>query len=1019
MSVFDAMVWFRHSLKRSCVWVALASLGSISVAETPAAEPASDLGEVGRLPPVEIADVQKTFTVQNGFKLDLVAHEPIVNDPVDGCFDEFGNLYIAEMRGYPYSAEARPPQQPNPIGRKDACKVRRLVDADGDGIFESSTIFAEGLSWVVSVCCYDGGVFVLSPSYLYYFKDTSGDGVADIKQLVASGFGRGNVQALCNNLKWGPDGLIYFAAGIVGGDISIFDFDGKERQMLTIRGRDLRFDPRTRKFELITGGQQFGHSFDDWGQRLICNNSNHIQQVIWPSDALDRLVGVSPPNAVESIAVEGAAARVFRKSPAEPWRIVRTRRRANDPEFVKRTSQTELVATGYFTSATGVTTYRGDAYPKEYLGNAFIGDVGGNLIHRKTMTQTGIVASAKRADEDVEFVASTDTWFRPTNFINGPDGCLYITDMYRETIEHPYSIPEDIKAKLDLESGTDRGRIYRLTPPGGARTDWVRPGKLDTAGLVHLLKSHNGWHRETAQRLLLEKRDPAAIPLLHQIARETDFPLGQMLAVRTLAAWGQMAAGDVLTLLQSDEPQARRHAVQLAVAMLVEHPNYAPLRERLFEHANDPSPLVRFELAIGLSVLHGKGVSECWSVLASAHDLDNHLRAALLGSAKDRPLLISTMLHTVSAGETTPTLLGELLRMTGARGDEGEVSRILARCLSTDLTISTATRQTLLVSLGLGLRTRGLSLLTAADASPETKASFTAICEEAGKELQGNGNHSGAVALLSFASPELAVPILQDQIKPQIPVDEQRAAIAALGNLSGNAGALAALSKWKELGPESRRDTIEILLRERSRVDALLTAITDQQVKPSEISSEQWQVLLSHPDLPLRERAVSIRGQVSADREKVIATYREIVEAGGDFERGRTVYKKICSVCHKVGNEGFNVGPELVSVANKSPADLLIAILDPNREAQPKYVGYTLETTQGQVFTGILASESASAVTLRRSEAKEDTIARELIETMTSSGVSLMPVGVEKDLTPQDVADVITFVRGQAAAKPQ
>ena len=1015
MTFLRAVVSARPRIVSAVMALVLLGEGAF-LAQLPADEPPADLQEVGRLPPVEVADVQQTFAVEHGFKLDLVAHEPIVNDPVDGCFDEFGNLYIAEMRGYPYSEEVRK-QQPLPLGRKNACKVRRLVDADGDGVFESSTIFAEDMSWVVSVCCYDGGVFALAPQHLYYLKDTTGDGVADVRQIVASGFGRDNVQGMANNLKWGPDGLIYLAAGMVGGEIAVFSPEGVETQKLSARGRDLRFDPRTRQFELITGGQQFGHSFDDWGQRLICNNSNHIQQVIWPAAALDRLAGISPPNAVEAISVEGAAAPVFRKSPAEPWRIVRTRRRASDPEFVKRTTQTELVPIGFFTSATGVTTYRGDAYPEEFRGNAFIGDVGGNLVHRKTMTQTGIVASAKRADENVEFLTSTDTWFRPANFINGPDGCLYVCDMYRETIEHPFSIPEDIKAKLDLESGTDRGRIYRLTPPGGARTDWVRPGKLGTAELVEMLKSTNGWHRETAQRLLLQQRDPAAIPGLRQVARERKFPLGQMLAVRTLAALVESNACDVLSLLTSAEPHARRHAMQLGIAMLVEHPNYASLRQRLFERAQDPSPLVRFELAMGLSQLSGLGVADCWATLAAGTDLDVHLRTALLGAAKDRSKLIATMIEAVARDGVVPPFLGELLRITGARGDDAEVAGVLAKCLSPDLKVTNSVRWPLLIPLGQGLRIRGRTLLAAADTTPELKASFSSACEAAVGQLGEAGGSSVAVSLLAYASPQLAVPVLRDQIKPQVPVDQQRAAIAALGDLPGSEGALAALAKWKELSPEPRRDVIEILLRERPRVDALLAAITEQQVKASEISTEQWQLLLGHPDLPVRERATAIRGAVSADREKVIATYRETVEAGGDFERGRAVYKKVCSVCHKVGDEGHNVGPELVSVANKSPADLLVAILDPNREAQPKYVSYTIETTQGQVFGGILASESTTAVTLRRSEAKEDTIARELIESMASTGVSLMPVGVEKDLTPQNIADVVAFVRGQAIAK--
>ena len=976
-----------------------------------AADPSTDLAEVGRLPPVEVADVQKTFAVQHGFTLDLVAHEPIVNDPVDGCFDEHGNLFIAEMRGYPYSAEPRPPQQPLPLGRKDACQVRRLVDADRDGVFESSTVYAEGLSWVVSVCCFDGGVFVLAPSHLYYMKDTTGDGVADVKQIVASGFGRGNVQALANNLKWGPDGRIYFAGGMVGGDITIFSPEGAELQKLSIRGRDLRFNPWTRQFELITGGQQFGHCFDDWGQRFVCSNSNHIQQVIWPLEALDRLGGVVPVDAIKSIANEGAAAPVFRKSPAEPWRIVRTRRRANDPEMKKRLPMTELVPIGFFTSATGVTIYRGDAYPEEYRGNAFIGDVGGNLIHRKTILSNGSISlGAMRADENVEFVTSTDTWFRPANFINGPDGCLYVCDMYRETIEHPYSIPEDIKAKLDLESGTDRGRIYRLTPPGGAKTNWKRPGDCSTEELVEMLKSTNGWHRETAQRLLLQKRDPAAIKSLRELGRDRTSPVVQTLVVRTLHALGDDFSCPYHSLLNSDAPQARRVAVRLATELLIQHPKYSALSHTLHSHSDDPSPLVRFELALSLAKLEGDDVAETWLDLAAAPDLDGHLRAAILSVAKDRPKLIFMRSNQLGPEESIPLMLSDLVRISGTIGDDAEVQSVFDRCVSSELEVSPNSRRQLLIALGQGLRTRGRRLSSVA-ITPESKAAYAGVCEAAVAQLSQPGGPGNVVSMLAFAAPELATGALQGLLKPQSPVKLQQAAIVALGDLPGSEGALAVLAQWKALGPEPRRDAVSILLRDRTRTEGLLAAIESQAVKASELSTEQWQSLLGHPDLPVRERAAKLRGQVSTDREAVIATYRETVEAGGDFERGRAVYKKSCSICHKLGEDGHEVGPDLVSVANKSPADLLVAILDPSREAQPKYVSYTLVTTQGQVFTGILSSELAAYVKLRRSEAKEDTIARELIETLTSSGVSMMPVGVEKELTPQNIADVIAFIR--------
>jgi putative membrane-bound dehydrogenase-like protein len=1003
---------FRPSVRR----ISVLFLVLLAVRAGAADPPAGDLGEVGRLAPVEVADVQKTFAVQHGFTLELVAHEPLVNDPVDGCFDEHGNLYIAEMRGYPYSAEPRPPQQPLPIGRKDVCKVRKLVDANRDGIFEGSTVFAEGLSWVVSVCCFDGGVFVLAPSSLYYFKDTTGDGVADLKQVVASGFGRGNVQAMANNLKWGPDGKIYFAGGMIGGEITIFSPAGAEIQKLTVRGNDLRFDPWTRQFEPVNGGQQFGNCFDDWGERYVCSNSNHIQRVNWPLHPLEQLSELPSNPPVQNFANEGPAAPVFRKSPAEPWRIVRTRRRASDPEMKKRLPMTELVPIGFFTSATGVTIYRGDAYPPEFHGNAFIGDVGGNLIHRKKMlTHAGSPFSqaAARADDGVEFVTSTDTWFRPANFINGPDGCLYVCDMYRETIEHPFSIPEDIKAKLDLESGTDRGRIYRLTPPGGAKTDWKRPADCSTEELIELLASTNGWHRETAQRLLLERRDPAAISPLHSRARTKQLAVGQMLAVRTLAALGEMNSCDVFALLHNPDPRAHVHAIERGVEHLVAHPNFASLRDRLLDTAGEESYEVRTALALGLSRISGPGVDEAWVQLATENLTDTN---ALLASARDRAALVQLLLGRQSAEKSLAPLLIQLVRLGGTRGDDAEVQKLLQALLADDWQLGAAHRWSLVATLGEGLRSRGKTLL--AVLGPEQHPAFDRICDEAIAQLPKEGAYKPAVALLAFAPPEKAIPALITQVNPRAMPTFQAAVITALGDLPGSAGAVAALDKWKELSPELRRATVEILLRDRARVDALLAAVTDQRVKASELSTEQWQSLLGHPDLPVRERATTLRGQVSADREAVIAQYREAVEAGGDIERGRAVFKKTCSVCHKVGDVGHNVGPELASVANKSPADLLVAILDPNREAQPKFVNYTLETTQGQVFTGLLAAESSAYVTLRRSEAKEDTIAREAIETLTSSGVSLMPVGVEKDLKPQEIADVIAFVRGLAAAQP-
>ena len=478
--------------RNACVSLA-AALWIVLCADVHAQE--GDLAkELPRIKPLDPAAALASFRIHPGFRLDPVAVEPLVTDPVSVCYDADGRLYVVEMRGYPYPEKT-------PSGN-----VTRLDDRDGDGRFETRTIFVDGLSWPTGIVPYDGGVFIAVAPEIIYAKDTSGDGVADVKKVVFTGFGTENVQGLLNGLFWGSDGWIYGVASSNGG--TIHNESRPDAEAVSVRGRDFRFKPDGSAFEAISGGGQFGHTFDDWGHRFTCNNSNHIRQIVVPAYYLDRNPAFLPPPAILDIAAEGPAAPVFRISQAEPWRVVRTRQRAADPVLSRRLPPTELVATGFFTSATGVTIYRGSAYPPEFRGNLFVGDVGGNLVHRKLIAGAGATFIATRADANREFLASTDNWFRPVNFANTPDGTLLIIDMYRETIEHPFSIPEPIKKHLDLTSGKDRGRLYNLVYTGAP--DRPRPAprlsQAPTAALVAALAHPDAWWRETAQRLLFEPR---------------------------------------------------------------------------------------------------------------------------------------------------------------------------------------------------------------------------------------------------------------------------------------------------------------------------------------------------------------------------------------------------------------------------------------------------------------------------------------------------------------------------------
>lgn len=970
--------------------------------------------ELPRIPPREPAEALRSFEVQQGFRIELVASEPVLSDPVDACFDAAGRIYVAEMHGYPYSEEVRK-QQPEPIGKKDAGVVRLLTDKDGDGVYESSSPFATGISWPTSVCCYDDGVFVLAPSKLYYFKDTDGDGVADVRKVIAEGFSRANVQGLANNLKWGPDYRIYGSGGTNGGDLKTGD--GKE--IGSLRGRDFCFDPRTGEFELIMGGRQFGHSFDNWGRRFVCTNSNHIQLIQFPLDALERSTTNASVSAIRSIAKEGPAAPVFRRSPAEPWRIVRTRRRAADPNYRKRLPPTELVATGFFTSATGVTIYRGDAYPTAFHGNAFIGDVGGNLIHRKTVGPQGASLVATRADQDVEFVTSDDTWFRPVNFVNGPDGCLYVLDMYRETIEHPVSIPEDIKAHLHLESGDGRGRIYRLAPP---EWKWSEPQRLDTLGsdeLVPLLTSTNAWHRETAGRLLVERHATETVPALRELALTTPLPVGRRHLLDTLMALGAIEPNDITSTLAASDPELVAHAIKLAEPWLATAD--ATIVKAVGALTSHADLRVRFQLALSLGVLPEAERTPLWTALASSEPFDSDLASALLLSLpSDRIALLDALLTDgLPGGSQARRLALTLVTEAGsstAPAEHPRLARFLQSIFASSLTASE--KMSLVIALGQGLQQRSGDLSTLAAIKVNGATATAALDELVATATQSVANPAvpqstrltgiRLLTMMPFASVQQPLSTI---LTPQTEQELQVALVESLGRQAGDDPATFLIEKWPSLGPAVQRAAADACLARQSRTELLLQALKSGTVPLTALQPDQWTALEQHPVPAIRKMAAQIHSSgTSADRAAVIAEYREALEEGSP-ELGRAVYQKHCALCHRVAKMGHGVGPDLVSVRNKSVDDLLVAILDPSREAQPNFTSYTIATDDGRVFTGIIAAETSNSVTLRRAEGKQDTIPREQIEILRSNGVSLMPSGVEKTVSVEDMGHLIAFIR--------
>ena len=967
-----------------------------------------------RIPFKSPAEALKSFKLERGFGMELVASEPDVTDPIDAAFDADGRMFVVEMNDYPFLPEQRvqkyKDQRPETWGR-----IRLLTDTDNDGRMDKSIVFADKLRWPQSVCCARGGIYVISPPYLYFMKDTDGDDVADQKEIICSGFNSSNVQALSNGLEWGIDNAIYFSSGLAGGELTVPARGNKPEYKFTPGRRDLRLDPQTNELTMIGGGLQYGHTIDNWGDRFICSNSNHIVHVTWPLNYLERNPLLVIPDMTRSIAKEGAAAVVFRTSSAEPWRLVRTARRAADPEMRKKLPPTELVPIGFFTSATGVTVYRGGAYPPEFRGDVFIGDVGGNLIHRKKLTTDGISFVAERADQDVEFLTSTDNWFRPANFVNAPDGTLYVLDMYRETIEHPASIPDDIKALVDLESGYDKGRIWRLTPPDYRR---IAPPKLShatTAELVDHLKSPHGWVRDTAQRLLVERKDLTADGALRNLihaGQTTILPETRLQALWTLSGLKDLKADDVRHALRDTDAHVREHALRLAPAFVGTD---VELAKQVVAMTEDPSPKVRWQLAFSLGELPPDLAVGGLKAIALNAAKDADLRTAWLSSIHSQ---MGTIAVELLSGPTEPVvpLLVQLARLIGSEADSTDSIRLLGSIVGE--AVPNATRIPVLLALGDGLRRRGATI-SKTIADPKTSAAtinaldkiFQQASTVAKDASASEADRLSAISLLALGDPGLAEQTLPQLFTPQTSPALQQAAIKSLAAHGTKPAIDSMLVPWEGFGPATRREVVDSLVQSAAGALALVHAVEAGTIKPGGIERDKRQLMLNHPQPAVRNAARLVLSDPPSNRKQVVASYQPALELTGDPQRGRMVYAKTCIQCHRDGTAGHLVGPDFASVKNKSPEDLLVAILDPNREAQPSYQTYTAVTKQGKIHTGIISAETAASLTLKRAEAKEDVVLRDTLDELVSTGQSLMPEGLEKDLDKQQLADLIAWIK--------
>lgn len=925
--------------------------------------------------------------------IEPVAAEPVIDSPVAITWDAAGRMYVVEMSDYP-TAET-------------GGRVKLLTDADGDGQYESSTIFADGLKWPSGALAYDGGLLVTCAPDILFFKDTNGDGRADERRVILTGFVEGNQQLRVNGLNWGLDNWVYGANGRSGGDIRRPN-DPPEKAT-SIRRHDFRFRPQTGEFVALAGFSQFGLARDDFNHRFLSWNTVPFRHAVIEEQDLNRNPYMTTGASIALVADAADTGRVFPIS-APPKTFNRER-------------------TDYFNASCGSMLFRGLGLGAAYQGNLFVCEPLTNLVHRKTLSPQGATFVAKRGENEQEFLASADSWCHPVNLAMGPDGCLYVADFYREWVEHPQFVQEALRKNVDFRTGAAHGRVWRIRSKDYAPPKPLDLTKLSLAELVEQLNTDNAWRRETAQRLLVERQDASVVKRLAQLVKQGTLPVTRAQALWTLVGLNVVRADDVAAALADRAPQVREQAIDVYRRG---GPTLASLAQQVMRLSSDKDPRVRFAVALAAGDLD---TPEAISALATiaARDCDDEWtrQAVLCGIGRMAwPFLNALMIeHPAIRRATLPaqqSLFRDVAGIIGARNDQEEIAG-LCRVITMDLQGEEKSSLSLLSGLADGLARRSKSLEALLEQpTPGFKSYVTGIRgllisakRTAVDKRAAQSERLLALRLLVQAQSDVARELIPNMFSAEEPAAIVAAAAGGVAELADVELARRLVERWGTLTIGERRELISAMLRRASLAAVLLDAVEQGTVSPKEFDLTAREGIARLPSTEVKARAAKLLAAPdNTNRDAVVAANQPALSLAGNAEQGALLFAKECLICHQIKYRGARVGPDLSGVASRPKGALLVDILNPSKEVSPDFVNYVVITKGGQVLTGLLVADTAAAVRLRRAEGVEENILRSEIEELRPDNRSIMPEGFEEKFKPQDLANLLEFLQRPVTLPP-
>ncbi|MFO0852701.1 MAG: PVC-type heme-binding CxxCH protein, partial [Gemmataceae bacterium] len=986
---------------------------------------------IGKMPkPLPPEKSVKHYSVPEGFEMRLFASEGQFagGKPLAMTWDERGRLWVSVTVDYPNELRTE----------KGRDKIVILEDTDGDGKADKTTVFAEGLSIATSLLPVFGGVVVHQAPHTLFLKDTDGDGQADLKQTLFTGWGTGDTHAGPSNLRYGFDGWVYGMCGYSG-------FNG------TVAGEAMRFgqgfhrfkverepgDPhkvKVAKLEFLrsTNNNSWGVGFTEEGHLLGSTaNGCPVVHLTIPNRYYERVRGLTP-SVLQNIALSNAYHPITEKVRQVDWH-------------------------GGFTSAAGLSVYTARAYPPEYWNKAaFVSDPTGHLTAAFVLQPAGADYVARYG---WNLVAADDEWAAPIDAQVGPDGMVWVLDWYNYIVQHNPT-PQGFKTGKGAAYETElrdkkHGRIYRLVYTGAKPEPRVDLAKASPAELVEALEELNMGGRRHAPRLLIDRLDPSVVPALIKLvaAREegrAEYPEA-IHAIRVLGAYFKKLPADLAEQASAAVGEATKHPWQPVRRHAMEVMELSSDFSKWLHHVKlfaDADPQTRLAAYLKLCDCqpHNEAAKLIWQRIHAGADLDDVVLgdAATLAAAAHAPYLVANATMTLvpphpSALRLLTTISNNLFRVS----DQPAFNQLI-------LMLSLSQRPEVVEAVLAGMSRNW----------PEkAKVNWTAESTDAIKRLLPKLSVAGQVRAVQFArasgfpgldsqTQELARSLLStvtnasaadaDRIAAARqaiefqPADDATAAgllnaldtkpspqlaaglIDALSQSTAATIGPAVVAKVPALPPTVRPAALRLVLGRAETAKAFLDAVEAGKLRFDMLALDQKTALAAHPDAAIAGRAKKLLaaggGLPDADRQKVIDQFHAILTVSGDAAAGKKAFVTHCAKCHKHGGEGQTIGPDLTGFAVHPKEEILIHLLDPSRSVEGNYKAYTATLADGRVVTGLLASESKTTIELLDAENKRHPIQRDDLESLKESPKSLMPEGFEKQMSRQELVDLMEFL---------